>query len=102
MVDVIIGPRLWPSLRVADAFLGVNPTGKATGFAERPVWQWAVDLPNSLSWEGDDLAGRGDAEEMLLSLCSFLMAAGLSEFHRHDAIHYGIGVAADNVEEEGE
>lgn len=74
-MDVIIGPRLLPTVKVGDTFLAVEPTTKSRG--GKPCWKWYIDGPDFTA-EGDDLAGWGNAGEMLESFLSFVAACGES------------------------
>lgn len=80
-MQVIISPRLLPGVRVGDAFLSVEPTSEVER-GGKPVWRWFVDLADGQSFEGADLAGWGDASEMLGALVSFLSACGESLGYR--------------------
>lgn len=74
-MDVIISYRLMPAVKVAGATISIEPTGRCQGFAEQPVWRWAIDLPDGSEHTGEDLCGHGNAGEMLSSMLSFLEAA---------------------------
>lgn len=72
MNPVAISPRMLPGVRVGDAWLSLEPTSHADHMG-KPVWSWFIDGPG-IDASGDDLAGWGDAGEMLGALCSFLSA----------------------------
>lgn len=74
---VAISPRLLPGVRVAGAWISIEPTRRANRDG-KPCWKWYVDLPDGSEHEGADLHGLGDAGEMLATLIGFLGACGES------------------------
>lgn len=72
-MDVQISSRLMPGIPIGGAWVQAEPTQK-TDSNGKPLWHWVIDLPDGSEHEGTDLAGWGDAGEMLRSLLSFLSA----------------------------
>lgn len=74
---VIISARLMPAVQVGDLTISTEPTDQ-TNSNGKPTWRYAIDGANGKEYEGDDLAGWGDASAMLATLCAFLGAAAES------------------------
>lgn len=74
---VLITPRLLPGIQVSGAWISLEPVNRQDGMG-KPLWRWYVDLPDGTEHSGKDLAGWGDAGEMLASLVGFLGACGES------------------------
>lgn len=76
-MNVQISSRLMPGIPIGGAWIQAEPTNE-TDRMGKPTWHWVIDLPDGKEFEGTDLAGWGNAEEMLRTLCSFLSACAES------------------------
>jgi hypothetical protein len=73
MSTIIITPRLLGGLRVADAYISLDPLSHKPGY-----WAWYIDLPDGSEHSGDDLRAPGSIGGALESLLGFLGACGES------------------------
>ena len=73
MNTVEISPRLMPGVRVGDTWISVDPTTE-TDHCGKPIWNWYIDSREFGEYEGSDLAGWGNAGEMLGTMLTFLGA----------------------------
>jgi len=74
----IITSRLTPGIVIGGATIGIDYKTHCD-VEYRTRYRWTIDLPNGEEFEGDDLmsgSGGGSLQEGLLSLLSFLGAAG--------------------------
>lgn len=67
-----ITPRLLPGIRVAEAWVSVETTGKANRYSV-PEWRWFIDGPDFTD-EGGELWTFGDHRDALGTLLTFLAA----------------------------
>lgn len=89
---IIITSRLLPGVRIGGAEISIEATGLRESNG-KPVWGYHIDLPNGTQVNGEDLAGWGNATEMLATLAAFLSACG-------EAVSYSraTGREAENVD----
>jgi hypothetical protein len=75
---IYISSRLMAAVKVDGMEIGIDPTGETRG--GKSEWYWYVEPYGSCKRiaEGWDLAGRGDANEMMATLLTFLSAFGES------------------------
>lgn len=85
----IITPRLLPGIRIGDALISIEHTGR-TDNRGAGVWTWYIDLAG-VEYSGSDLSGWGDYRDVIATLLSFLSAFS-------EAVRYSRGLReSDNL-----